>query len=118
MKSSPCFLGQDREAPSDLGVRHPKAEHLLRPNWSLQQLMASCGYVFTSHLFCMHCFLWLTLNVSSHNFLVSFCLSSSFLPHKRCCLATSTWLPVLFVSLLIAPTPDFPLSPKMSIKNI
>lgn len=28
-------------------------EHLLGPNWSLQQLMASCGCMFTSHLFCM-----------------------------------------------------------------
>lgn len=38
-------------------VRHGgEAEHLLGPNWSRLLLMASCGCLFTSHLFSALCF--------------------------------------------------------------
>lgn len=50
----------ERLCHTDTEVRQDQSrqrqEHLLGPNWSLLQLMASCGCVFTSHLFCVLCF--------------------------------------------------------------
>lgn len=99
-----------------------RQEHLLGPNWSLQQLMASCGCVFTSHLFCMHCFPASETRVAHFNALfpqlsVSFCLSSSFLLHKRCCFAASTWFSGLLESLHSVATQDFPLSSNINMEN-
>lgn len=55
MKLPRCFLGPGREPPSwDSTTGQDQSRqswgHLLGPNWSLLQLMASCGCVFTSHL--------------------------------------------------------------------
>ncbi len=51
---------RSRGSVTDTEVRQDQSrlrqEHLLGPNWSLLQLMASCGCVFTSHLFCVLCF--------------------------------------------------------------
>lgn len=51
---------RSRCSVTDPEVRHNQSRQrqdlLLGPNWSLLQLMASCGCVFTSHLFCVLCF--------------------------------------------------------------
>lgn len=51
-----CFLGSYREVTNTVVRRdqsRQREEHLLGPNRSLQLLMASCGCVFASHLFCV-----------------------------------------------------------------
>lgn len=105
-------------------------EHLLGPNWSLQRLMASCGCVFTSHLFCMHCFPASETSLADFNSVfpqlsVSFCLSSSFQQHKSCVFlpgSVELSCPCTGLPLQISPhgkikTPSRPRTPNASFQR-
>lgn len=50
------FVSSEDRALLDMEVRQQRPEHLLGPNWSRLLLMASCGCLFTSHLFSALCF--------------------------------------------------------------
>lgn len=88
--------------------------HLLGPNWSLQQLMVSCGYVFTSHLFCMHRFPASQTRVAHFNSLFPqlsvwalFCLTKDvvLLLSPGCLHFQDHWAVLLLLISLKAPAP-------------